>query len=215
MDLFNYLCTYIPVFIVAILGTGICDRISKKELANYFDLSDKKIENKINISFIIACVLFLAIFKGLNNFMFIVPLFSVFVSHFIIDIKSHELPDKLNLLIAIFAIVKLIVMGVETGFSQGYITFASSCLTTSAVMFIVYLVLACITGGALGGGDIKLVTALGLFLPKAYLFKFLLFPFIIGAIISTYLLIFKKAKKEDVFPFGPSILISFLVVVMI
>jgi len=219
MNLPCFLWVDIPIVIICLLLSIVCCHISRKEMSNYFDMSNEKLSKKIEISFILSYVIGLIFFYLIKSSyvdtLTIVPLLPLFMSHILIDIKSMELPDKLNLTILIIAIFRLIYLAIFNGFSEAYIAYALSCLTTSAIMFIVYLILACLTGGALGGGDIKLVTALGLFLTKASLAKFLLFPFIIGAIISTYLLIFKKAKKEEVFPFGPSILISFILIALI
>ena len=219
MNLSNLLWTYMPVLITSWLVTMICYKLSSGVLANHFNMENRKIVIQTDICFFIlyicASVLYLVIDKSFINALTIVPLSSIFVAHFVIDIKDKELPDKLNLAIAILGIVRLAIVLINGGFKDIYLHYALSCLITSVVMFVIYLVLACVTGGALGGGDIKLVTALGLFLPTASLVKFLLTPIIIGAFISMYLLIFKKAKKEDTFPFGPSILISFVILLFI
>mgnify|MGYP002803015174 CR=1 FL=1 len=73
-------------------------------------------------------------------------------------------------------------------------------------MFVVsvpMLLAALLVPGGFGGGDIKLMAAGGLFLGwEGYVLAAVLGIFA-GGIWGLYLLLFKRADRRDVFPFGP------------
>jgi len=72
------------------------------------------------------------------------------------------------------------------------------------VGFIIFLAIALITN-AMGGGDIKLMTLIGfVFGVRGVLFITIL-SFVIGAIISILLLVFKRKQNKDNIAFGPFI----------
>ncbi|MBP1926719.1 leader peptidase (prepilin peptidase)/N-methyltransferase [Sedimentibacter acidaminivorans] len=69
-----------------------------------------------------------------------------------IDYKQKIIPDMLSLIIALLGIFNLII-----NFQNCKVYIASA-----AIAFAVFLLIAIITGGGIGGGDIKLLTALSL-----------------------------------------------------
>ena len=91
---------------------------------------------------------------------------------------------------------------------------------TSAVLGMLIggglLFLLALIPGAMGGGDIKFMFALGAFLGLNKTLWALLLAFIVAAVISIFLLIFRIKERRDVIPFGPFLalgsLISFLII---
>lgn len=65
------------------------------------------------------------------------------------------------------------------------------------------LLLALVISGAFGGGDIKLMFALGLFLGWKNTLLAAFFAVLTGGAYACYLLVGKKAGRKDHFPFGP------------
>jgi leader peptidase (prepilin peptidase)/N-methyltransferase len=63
----------------------------------------------------------------------------------------------------------------------------------------------------MGGGDIKLIGALGFVLGLKMVFLNIFLSFIIGAIISLMLIALKKKGRKDSIPFGPFICMGFLI----
>jgi prepilin signal peptidase PulO-like enzyme (type II secretory pathway) len=59
----------------------------------------------------------------------------------------------------------------------------------------------------MGGGDIKLYGALGMFLGPYDIFLTIFYSSLLGIVFFLLGLLFKKIKKDDPLPFGPSILI--------
>lgn len=67
------------------------------------------------------------------------------------------------------------------------------------------LLIAIISRGGMGGGDIKFVTALGLWMGWKFTLMAMLLSFIFGGIVSFILLVFKVKGCKDFIPFGPFI----------
>jgi leader peptidase (prepilin peptidase)/N-methyltransferase len=72
----------------------------------------------------------------------------------------------------------------------------------------ILLLLAILTKGGMGGGDIKFVAALGLWLGLKLTLLTLFLSFVIGGIGSLMLLAFKIKGRKDFIPFGPFIAIA-------
>src|SRR5690606_17316818 len=74
-----------------------------------------------------------------------------------------------------------------------------------------FLLIAIVSRGGMGGGDIKLISVLGFMLGIKKILLNILLSFIIGATVSILLLLLKKKGKKDAIPFGPFINIAFVV----
>lgn len=66
-----------------------------------------------------------------------------------------------------------------------------------------FLLLAIFTKGALGGGDVKLVAALGLWLGSENLLNVVIFATIIGGLAATLMIITKQKDRNSYFAYGP------------
>ena len=72
----------------------------------------------------------------------------------------------------------------------------------------IFLLLAVISKGALGGGDIKLIAALGLWFGCAKLLSVLLIGSIAGGIAAFILLMINKKNRKSYFAYGPYFALS-------
>lgn len=114
----------------------------------------------------------------------------------VIDLKYMIIPDKLNLSLVILGIIMLIYSSNKYYYIIG-----------AMIGFLVFLIIAVLTD-AMGGGDIKLMTALGLIFGIKGVMFITIFSFITGAIISVLLLLLKIKNRNDKIPFGPFISLS-------
>lgn len=116
----------------------------------------------------------------------------------LIDFKTNEIPDKLNLLCGaaglFFAFCHVIVSN-KSPFSYIFGFLIGGGL---------FLLIAIITN-AMGGGDIKLMAALGLWLGLKAIICIAFLSFLVGGIVSVVLLLLKVKKRKDYIPFGPFI----------
>lgn len=67
----------------------------------------------------------------------------------------------------------------------------------------VFFLLAVLSGGALGGGDVKLVAALGLWLGTEHLLSVVCLGMVFGGLAAGLLLLLKKKKRKSAFAYGP------------
>ena len=149
--------------------------------------------------------------------MIVIALYPIGLSHFIIDLIDNELPDISNLVIAVFGIINLIFLYLE-GYTS--VKEISTYIYSGVILFCIYFLLAIITGGQMGGGDIKLIGGLGLFIPLRKILSLTVLPFFIGGVFATVLLIKyylidkrKHKEKPKTMPFGPSIIIAFIILI--
>jgi leader peptidase (prepilin peptidase)/N-methyltransferase len=124
---------------------------------------------------------------------------TISISSSFIDLKYREIPDEYNLITAIVGVLSVFIFN----------SLINEAIITGAIMFGIYFLIMAVTN-AMGGGDVKMVGALGILVPFSQIGLFLLLPFIVGAVISIFLIVTKKRKKDDMVPFGPFITIGFL-----
>ncbi len=74
--------------------------------------------------------------------------------------------------------------------------------------FIIMLLLTILTRGAIGGGDVKLVAVLALWLGLDKLWPMLVWGFLIGGIFGVFLLIFRRKRKHEYFAYGPCLILG-------
>lgn len=137
--------------------------------------------------------------------VFIALLFSILLGICLIDFKIHIIPDSLNLVVFLLSIIYgfiLLGLGEESildFFNRGY-----GLILGLSFFFLI----AVVTKGAIGGGDIKLMGGLGFFFGFINTIGIIFFSFIIGGMTSILLLILKVITRYEFIPFGPFICIS-------
>ena len=75
---------------------------------------------------------------------------------------------------------------------------------------LAFLLLAVLLRGAIGGGDIKLIAVLGLWLTQEQLLQTVMAGFILGGLAAFLLMITKKKGRHDFFAYGPYFALSAL-----
>ncbi|QDK43425.1 prepilin peptidase [Bacteriovorax stolpii] len=156
----------------------------------------------------LACGLF-ALFiapSSLNNnellsFFFYFSVFCCFVVHFIVDLKHQILPDSVNLYLACL----FLVYGFFTTPWTHWLIGAALGFGFPLIVSWVFYQLKGQVG--LGGGDIKLYGALGLYLGPIGVMQNLFLSCFLGAIVGLSLIATKLIKRENPIPFGPFIIL--------
>ncbi|SDP31546.1 leader peptidase (prepilin peptidase) / N-methyltransferase [Selenomonas ruminantium] len=80
---------------------------------------------------------------------------------------------------------------------------------------VLFLLLAILTRGGIGGGDIKLVAALGLWLGVSSLSHVVVVGFIGGGIGALIMMLFCHKKRTDTFAYGPYFTIAALLMLLL
>ena len=144
-------------------------------------------------------------FKPLLPLVLMFVLTSCLISISLIDYKTQIIPDGLVGVIAVSgALYNLLYV------PQGIVDM----LFGGAVGFAVMLLIFIISSSGMGGGDVKLSAAVGLWLGVEGTLLFLLLAFIMGGVISLLLLASGAKSKGDAIPFGPFLCLAAFVTVL-
>jgi len=130
-----------------------------------------------------------------------------------IDIAVHRLPDRLTLP-AYPALIVLLGIAAAIGGADSALVRA---LLGGLVLAAVYLLLGLVSGGQLGGGDIKLAGLIGLVLGwtgwPALIFGACL-GFVLAGLAGLVLLIGRRAARRSMISFGPFMLCGALLAIV-
>lgn len=136
------------------------------------------------------------------------------LSVFIIDYKEQIIPNRLNLTMFELGIILLFLAGI---FNVNIaIDMFLGMIAGGGIFLLITLVGGLIAGKeAMGFGDVKFMTALGLYFGLANTILITLVSFLLGAIISIVLLVTKVKKTNEYIPFGPFIVISCFIMMVV
>ena len=134
-------------------------------------------------------------------FLFYFGIFSAFLVHFIVDLKHQILPDSVNIYLAFLFFVVSVTNHHWTFWLAGAVIGLGFPLTVSWIFYKLKGVVG------LGGGDIKLYAALGLFLGPLGIIQNIFLSCFLGAVVGLLLMAIKLIKRENPIPFGPFIII--------
>lgn len=155
--------------------------------------------------------LLLFLYFGLTaNFIFYSFILSILIIISFIDYSYQIIPDGLVLLILVSTIIYKAFIYIVYKTPLSFLDSISGFIGAGLLFFIIALV----SNGGMGGGDIKLSAALGFTLGLKKTLLNILLSFIIGAVFSIVLLLSGKKGRKDAIPFGPFINISFLITIL-
>lgn len=127
---------------------------------------------------------------------------AILIAIIFIDLQYYEIPNEYNLTLLLIGIVWIFT----------HLSTWQNWVLGGIISFGFYLLLMMLSKGNLGGGDVKLVGALGLMVGFQWLIPFIMVTFLMGSIVSLVLLFLKKKKKQDKIAFGPYISLGFIYV---
>lgn len=140
----------------------------------------------------------------LIKFMLLTPML---LSAFVIDYKLQIIPNRLNLTIFETGLVIAFIYGLSNVAIT--INMLLGMVAGGGIFLIITLVGGLFYGKeAMGFGDVKLMGALGLFFGFSNIIIITLVSFLIGAVLSIFLLVSKIKKTDEYIPFGPFIVIA-------
>lgn len=131
-------------------------------------------------------------------------LFSFSLVLSLIDIKHFLIPNSLVVVLLVAGIIYhvwfreisigLLLLGLAVGFGFPY-------------------VIAVVSGGGMGGGDIKLCAAMGLWLGYPSIIYALFIGALLGSLVGITLIICRIKTRKDRIPFGPFLMLGFLAMI--
>lgn len=149
---------------------------------------------------LISGVLFLSVWFTYQlswESLFVIILFSILVIISFIDIDLQIIPDRFVIMLSILGIVRAVYRCVY--FHEAWYLFVIGFFSASALLFILGLLIP----DSIGGGDIKLVAAVGLFTGPKLILLALFFGALYAVVLSVFLIVRKKGSLKTAIPFGP------------
>ena len=188
---------YEMIFIIFFIGLIIGFMLNRIINEISFSISGHRSTNRniaILIMFFSAFLFLISYFRfGLNIIFFkAVVLASILSIISFIDLKHGIIPNFMVIITLIIGMLFLLARDIS------FTSALFGMLLGGGLLFLLAII-----PGAMGGGDIKFMFALGAFLGLDKALWSILLAFIIAAIISLFLLLFKLKGRKDVIPFGP------------
>ena len=130
-----------------------------------------------------------------------------------IDISLHLLPNPLVLSLLLGGLCLFLASGlVESQWAS-----LARAAASAAILFVIYLLLALISPGAIGMGDVKLAGPIGLYLGYLGWTQLLyggLFGFLVNGIVTVVVVASNRGKRPSEVAHGPSMLAGAAVVAL-
>ena len=147
----------------------------------------------------------------LIKYLILIPML---LAAFAIDYRLQIIPNRLNL--------TMFEIGLLIAFIYGWSNIAITInmllgmLAGGGIFLLITLIGGAIYGKeAMGLGDVKLMGALGLFFGLSNIVIISLVSFLVGAILSVFLLVTKIKKTDEYIPFGPFIVIATIISILV
>lgn len=144
------------------------------------------------------------------DFIFFVVLCTLLIIISGIDYEHKIIPDGIVLGILVIAIIYKSITYFYLRLSVDWIGSLIGLLIGGGFLLLVALV----SKGGMGGGDIKLMGVLGFWLGWKLTIVTMLVSFITGAFLSALLLLFKIKDRKDAIPFGPFIALAAFITIL-
>lgn len=137
-------------------------------------------------------------------------LFCLFIIVTFVDIDKQIIPNGLVLIILIGSIINIFTKNFVYHRHIDLLNHIGGLLISGLIFLSIFI----ISKGGIGGGDIKLIGTLGFILGIPHVFLNIFLAFILGGIISIFLLAFGFKKRKDPIPFGPFIILGCIVTIL-
>lgn len=121
------------------------------------------------------------------------------------DLEQRVIFDRMMIPFALLGIVFTILTG--TGIFNH--------IGAAVVYGLVFLLLSILTHGSLGGGDIKLVAALGLWVGSEHLLYIVLGGIVLSGLAAFLLLATRRLSRKDYLPYAPGFTIAAVFVTLL
>lgn len=143
------------------------------------------------------------------NFFISSILFMVFICIFFIDLKHYIIPDSLNLVILILGIISLFTSFNHGRFNIGWADKLTGFGIGIGLILLVFIIEKLLKKEIIGGGDLKLITAVGLFLGWELTVLGILLGSVYACLVEVPLSFNKKLRQDHKLPFGPYLVLGF------
>ena len=194
----------IPVFSWVLSG-GKCRHCSDKISAKY---------PVIEFVSVVLCLLVYFSSIDISDKIFLILVVPILLSLFVIDLEHMILPNQLSLILFVIGVIRLFYNAVSD-FSDIDYYFIEYVVGTFVYVIFAWGLGAIFTKvlkkDALGFGDVKFFGVAGIWLGLSSLSYFMILS---GGLAILFSIIWRMAIKSEVFPFGPSLIASFYLILL-
>lgn len=162
---------------------------------------------------LITGVLFITSYYFLDfnvGLVFYLGYLSLFLIITMIDLEYQIIPDELIIFGFILGIFHKVINVVFLGISLDIVNSIIGFLIGGGV----FLLIAVLSRGGMGGGDIKYMAMLGFLFGTVSIVIISMLSFFIGAIVSIFLIASKIKKRKEYIPFGPFISMAAILTIL-
>lgn len=189
-------CLKVLLFIVPIISYYLIIKDFKK----HYNLNDKMAKIFLIVSIPVYLLFAYRYSFSPTTLIYSIVLAALF-SATAIDLEQMIIPDKIILLLLICGVLNLIINIHNYKMLLGGFLFAT----------VFSFALCLISNGGVGGGDVKLISILGLLLGYYNVYILLFIAYLFATIIGLVRICFKKATMKSPTPFGPFIALGFVI----
>lgn len=158
-------------------------------------------------------VLYLLLFYKFNlsiDFVLYGLISSTLIVVTLIDLKEMVIPDSLVITILVLSLLYKVSNYIIHKTSINIIDSIGGLLLAGGF----FLLIVIFSNGGMGGGDVTLIASLGFLVGIKNILLTIFLSFILGGIISVFLLATKIKTRKDPIPFGPFIVLGYMISVM-
>ncbi len=146
-------------------------------------------------------------FKLSIDFIFYALISSTLIVTTLIDLKEMIIPDSLVITLLILSIIHKTLNYIINKTHMNLIDSIGGLILAGGI----FLLIVILSKGGMGGGDVTLIGALGFVLGVKHILLTIFLSFILGGVISIFLLATKLKTRKDPIPFGPFIVLGFMI----
>ena len=136
----------------------------------------------------------------------------LFIIIFVIDLEHGLILNKVVYPSMVVALLLALVP--EPGFSQLAAMRVANAAIGGGIGFAIFLLIAIVSHGGMGWGDVKLAALIGLATGFPPVFLAIIMGAILGGIVAVALLIAKKRNRRQTIPFGPFLALAAMVTLL-
>lgn len=176
--------------------------------------NDVKFDSKIAVSTSMAFIILLFVFGPGAEFVINAFVSVLLIISFFVDLKAQIIPNETNFIGFLVGIILTFIKFMING-AAGLDAILGMVAGAGIFLLIAFFSLLVYKKVGMGLGDVKLMGMLGLFFGLANTIQIFVLSFLIGAIVSIFLLITKIKKSDEYIPFGPFIVMASFITMII
>lgn len=130
----------------------------------------------------------------------------------VIDLKTKTIPNIIPLLLTVSRVLIIILEFLLTNDAMSYLT---GSLIGGFVCFLILTIASKMSKGGIGGGDIKLLSAMGFMCGLQEVLYTMVLAMLLCIVVSAILMLMKKLTTKGFLPFGPFIYAGFVLMCLL